>query len=303
MRTSRIGFRGRAERGFTLVELLVALALSGIVATAAMRFLFAQTAFFNGQTEQLLIQQNTRAALHRLSSDIRLAGRGLNHYDLEIPDLIVPNDGSVSVNTFTDSTISVLSIPDPSSPGVILLLDPNISANGDAGSAQVVADSGQDLSAFVVGSRLILFDPNSGNSQVVGLTGSSGLTLSFLNDTLVYNFPATGSSPTQLLLLNEVRYRTNGSGTVSFLERRVDRGNWIRYIEGIRSIRFQYYDENADPFGSPTPFFPDTPAERRAIRWIRITIVGEAVRGDTRGHRSTMTLASDVAPRNMMPAP
>lgn len=290
----------RTEAGFTLVELMIVLVLFGILATAATRFLHRQTRAFDRQTELLSVRQNARAALHRLSADLRLVGRGLNNYDLEIPDLIVPNDGSVSVNVFTDSMISLLSVPDPAQPGAQLSLDPAVANNGSSTSTRIVVLPGSNLSAVAVGSRIILFDPNTGNSQVVSLTRIVADTLDFANDTLVFAFPTTGTSPTQVLTLNEVSYRSNSSSGIPFLERKVDNGAWVRFIEGITSLRFTYYQGNQNPFSSPTPFTPTTAAERRSVRWIRVQLTARSIRIDPRSTPLQVTEVTDVVPRNML---
>lgn len=284
--------------GFTLVELLIVLIVFGLVSAAATRFLLRQSESLARGSEVTNVRQNTRAALHRLSSDIRLVGQGLNFYDLEVPDLIVPNDGSVAVSSYTDSTISLISIPDPSDPAKQLFLDPGVPNNGDAGSASVQLAAGSDLSGLGSGARAILFDPNTGNSQVVTLTGVVGLTLQFARDTLVFSFPPIGATPAKVLKLNEVRFRVNSQGPIPFLERKVNDGPWIRYIEGIDRIRFTYFDS----IGSVLQ--PTTQAQRRAIRRVGISVRGVSLRL-TRGtdKRSRLTLQSDVVPRNMLPAP
>jgi len=284
------------------VELLVVISLLGIVMIAMTRFLFSQTNALNRQTELFAVRQDARSALHRLSSDIRLVGRGLNRYDIKVPDLIVPNDGSVSVNTYTDSTISLLSIPDPSVPGRQLVLDSLTPGNGKANSTRVVVDSSSSTAGVGNGTRVILFDPNTGNSQVVTTTSVVSDTIKFVNDTLTFTFPSTGASPSLILLLNEVRYRVNRTAGIPYLERRVNDGAWVRFIEGVANLQFAYYDSTANPFKrDPTAFKPDTPRKRRAIRWIRITLTGESIRSTPSGKRSRVTLNTDVAPRNMLP--
>ncbi|MFQ5745619.1 MAG: PilW family protein [Gemmatimonadota bacterium] len=290
----------RTEAGFTLVELMIVLSLFGILATAATTFLHRQTRAFDRQTEILSVRQNARAALHRLSADLRLVGRGLNNYDFEVPDLIVPNDGSVTVNTFTDSTISLLSVPDPAQPGAQLSLDPTVANNGNSTSTRIAVLPGSNLSAVGVGSRIILFDPNTGNSQVVSVTQIVADTLTFANDTLVFDFPATGNSPTQVLTLNEVSYRTNSSSGVPFLERKVDNGPWVRFIEGITSLTFTYYQGNQNPFATPTPFTPTTAAQRRSIRWIRVRLTARSIRANPGSNPVQVTETTDVVPRNML---
>lgn len=287
----------RRLHGFTLVELLVAMVIFGVIGTAAMRFLLNQSAFFNRQTEMLAVRQNTRAALNRLSSDIRLVGQGLNNYDIQVPDLIVPNDGTVSVNTFTTTGLSLISIPDPAV-STAVLLDPGVAGNGSVGDTDVTLDGGSDMTGIVTGARLILFDPNSGNSQVVTLTTVSSFQVFFSADPLVFAFPATGGNPSQVLKLNEVRFRVNSGSGIPFMERKVDSGNWVHFVEGISVLQFAYFDSNDQSFT------PSTAAQRRDIRRIEITVTGVPVRKSS-GHETSgqLTLVSSVVPRNMLPTP
>jgi prepilin-type N-terminal cleavage/methylation domain-containing protein len=283
--------------GFTMVELLVAMVIFGVIGTAAMKFLLNQSAFFNHQTEMLAVRQNTRAALNRLSSDIRLVGQGLNNYDIQVPDLIVPNDGTVSVNTYTTTGISLISIPDPAVSAAVVL-DATVAGNGGVGDTDVTLDGASDMTGIVTGARIILFEPNSGNSQVVTLTSVSSFQVFFNADPLVFSFPATGGNPSQVLKLNEVRFRVNSGSGIPFMERKVDSGNWVHFVEGISTLTFAYFDPNGQSFT------PSTAAQRRDIRRIEITITGVPVRKGS-GHEasSSLTLTSSVVSRNMLPAP
>lgn len=269
-----------------------------VIGVAMTRFMIEQSSAMSRGNEVTSARQNVRAALHRISADIRLVGQGLNFYDLQVPDLIVPNDGSVSVGTYTDNSISLISIPDPSDPNNMMALDPGVPNNGQIGSTAVDVDPGSSLAGVAIGERIILFDPNSGNSQVVTLTNINGLTLEFLNDALVFNFPAIGLSPANLLKLNEVRYRVNVSGPIPWVERKVNNGNWTRYVEGVSAIRFDYFNSLGNSFT------PTTQAARRDIRRIDVDITGVALRL-SRGaeRRASLSLTSTVVPRNMLPAP
>lgn len=290
--------RRPGREGFTLVELLAALVVFGILATATTKFLISQTAAVTKGVEVVNARQNVRAALHRLSSDIRVVGQGLNFHDLRVPDLIVPNDGSVPVNTFTSSAISLISLPDPSTAGSRLELDPGTAGNGDAGSEEVTVVAGSDLSGLEAGVRVILFDPNSGASQVVTLSAVAGTTLEFTGDPLVFDFPATGSDPSEVLKLDEVRFRLNQGGAIPFLERKVDDGAWVRYIEGIQDLTLTYFDSDGNEFT------PTTQQQRRDIRRIDVSVTGVVLRLSGAGdERSRVTMSSTVVPRNMLPQP
>ena len=60
-------------RGFTLVELLVALVLLGIVTTAIYRVLVSNQQLYQAQTQKIDLQQNIRAAATILPADLREA--------------------------------------------------------------------------------------------------------------------------------------------------------------------------------------------------------------------------------------
>lgn len=65
------------NRGFTLVELLLAMAISGVVAVAAYSVFISSTWSSRTQEEVAEVQQNVRVAMDRLTKDIRTAGYGL----------------------------------------------------------------------------------------------------------------------------------------------------------------------------------------------------------------------------------
>lgn len=60
-----------ARRGVTLVELLVALTIGGILATLVFRFLEGQSRFVQTQTGRQEVQQNARVALDVIASELR----------------------------------------------------------------------------------------------------------------------------------------------------------------------------------------------------------------------------------------
>jgi type IV pilus assembly protein PilW len=64
----------RKESGFTLVELLVALALTGIVMTVVYKTFASQQKVYVMQENGSVMQQDLRAAMEIMSKDIRMAG-------------------------------------------------------------------------------------------------------------------------------------------------------------------------------------------------------------------------------------
>jgi len=62
------------ENGFTLIEILIAMALAGLVMTGVYRVYFQQVAVNNTQTVVRDMQQNIRAAMYYMEREIRMAG-------------------------------------------------------------------------------------------------------------------------------------------------------------------------------------------------------------------------------------
>lgn len=66
--------KARNNKGFTLVEILVGLAVSALVLTAIYQIYLAQQKSYIVQEEVAKMQQNLRAALLMMVSDLRMAG-------------------------------------------------------------------------------------------------------------------------------------------------------------------------------------------------------------------------------------
>ncbi len=76
-RTAKPPLRGRTEAGFTLIEIMAALAILAIAMTAVFATFTSQQQTFTTQSRVAEMQQNLRIATDALVRDIRLAGYGL----------------------------------------------------------------------------------------------------------------------------------------------------------------------------------------------------------------------------------
>ena len=69
----------KRQQGFTLVELLVAVVITGVVVGGIYSTFYSQQKSYLVQEEVAAMQQNLRAAMHLIERDIRLAGYNPKH--------------------------------------------------------------------------------------------------------------------------------------------------------------------------------------------------------------------------------
>jgi len=75
----RVGFRyASSNEGITLIELMVAMAIAGIVLMAIYSAYRTQSTIYRTQSVELAMQQNLRGAAYLLESEIRMAGYDMN---------------------------------------------------------------------------------------------------------------------------------------------------------------------------------------------------------------------------------
>lgn len=92
-------------RGFTLVELMVAIVVGGILLAAAYEFLVSQNRVYEVQGQSIDMQQNVRAALDFMNRELRNAGYGVAvDFGPDIFALTVNNDtADANIDNGTDS--------------------------------------------------------------------------------------------------------------------------------------------------------------------------------------------------------
>ena len=67
---------GKRDKGLTLIELLIAMVISGILIAAIYRTFIGQQKIYTVQEQVVDMQQNVRGAVHRMMREIRMAGFG-----------------------------------------------------------------------------------------------------------------------------------------------------------------------------------------------------------------------------------
>jgi type IV pilus assembly protein PilW len=94
------------QKGITLIELLVALVIFGLVVAGIYRFLIAQSKAYSIQDQVVEVQQNIRGAMESLLRDLRMAGFDNDsiHSKVNVLTPIVTGENTVTVDYEYDYT-------------------------------------------------------------------------------------------------------------------------------------------------------------------------------------------------------
>jgi len=204
------------RRGFSLIELLIAMALTLILLAYGFQLLVIQHRQYIIQDGIAEAQQNLRAGIDMMAREIRLAGYG------------VPSD-TQKVMTMNKEEIRFLAN--------LNAVNARLTERAFSGQSLLSVDAGQD---FRAGKRVYLCDSVSCEQHTMAQNGTS--------HSLSLKEPLTRGQPfeigSRVNVVNDVRYYLNsGDPTNRKLMREVDQGA-VSVAEQVVSITFEYLDRN-----------------------------------------------------------
>jgi len=274
----------KKEKGLTLLELVVALAISAILVAAIYRTFVRQNRTFTVQEQVVEMQQSARVSISRMMEELRMAGFGNVAMVLPV---------SVSGQNFPN----VIN-PDSPAPGALTI----ISAVGEGIAITGIPSLNQiTLSKIVDGQGQPLFD--LADRRYVSVGGLESYTISAidtdtktitLNGVLKYNHIP---NRTLVFAIRAFTYQVVSEGGVMTLERGENTGAGLQPVaDDIEVLQFEYLDE----VGNPTA----DPAEICRIRVVVTARTDEAdpELKDGDGYRRRQ-IASNVYLRNMAVSP
>ncbi len=224
--------------GLTLIELLIALVLSGIITIAAFKFYINEHNNLLVQQSVSDMQQNIRASIDAITLEVRNAGSNLplGLQSLESSDALTDSlivryalmGGSANVGEFTP--------PDQASP--------------------IHIDKNADLSQFAIGDRVLLW--HSGTKQgewfdITNMTVNLGTGWNEIHHQ-GQNFVSSPQIGDKMIKMNEVSYFIDTSDpTHPMLMRSVNGLTPQIFADNISDLQVQYVLSNATTVSTVTP--------------------------------------------------
>jgi len=266
----------RQNKGITLIELLVALVITGILVAAVYRTFTSQQKTYTVQEQVVDMQQNVRAGINRMMREIRMAGFGT--VSMVLPVTIGGRTFNNEVNLDTPA-VGALTI---------------VSAMGSTTLAGIPATNKITVNSLTDSQGNTLFDTGDkryisiGGVESYTITNIAGNTLT-LSGNLTYNHPVN----TPIFGVRAISYQVGVVDGIPTLLRDENTGAGAQPLaDNIEALQFGYLDANGDPTANPLN-----------IRIVQVTLRARTNDSDpyykSDGGFRKRTIASNVHLKNM----
>lgn len=273
----------RKNRGITLIELLVAMVISAILVGGIYRTFIGQQKTYTVQEQVVDIQQNVRAAINRMTTEVRMAGFG--HVDMLLPAPYASGAG-VTIGGRTYNDIVNPNIPVAGSVTILSGTGSTTLTEAPIGNQIKVASltDGQGNTLFDTGNRKYISIGGVESYSITNITGAGPYTLT-LGGTLTYSHLVG----TPVYGIRAVTYQLNGLTLVR--DENMGAGGQPM-ADNIENLQFGYFDENGNP-----------PAQSADIRVVLLSLRGRASASDpdykTDGGYRKRQITSSIHLKNM----
>ena len=276
--------RPEHARGFSLLELLMAVGLAGIVLTSVVQFFALQTRKMKGHTYRVEAQQAARTSLDAIARDVRLAGACLPITGAYVPLAGTNGTGPDSITVRTGIVRTNLSC-----------IVAGLTAQMAQGTSTATVDS---ANGFTTGMLAYLRHP-SGSGQYMFVTGTGATTIS-LDGIASIAYPI-GSG---IYAIDERTYAVDATSVpaVPQLTLSINRGAPEAFAAGVQDVQIRYVlNRNCPPCD-----VVDAPPAVDTATWRLVNSVNLAATVRTIGtvraeDDVTMVQTSSAKPRNLLP--
>jgi type II secretory pathway pseudopilin PulG len=271
----------RPATGFSLVEMLISMALMVTLTGAVMRLVISGQTMARVQPEAADQQQRTRVALQAFASDVARAGAGLDAGARAGPlqqffaSLAPSFDGGITI-WYVGNRDAQATLASAAGPGVVQL---TLAANG-------VCPPAQPACAFAPDTTVMLFD-GSGCHDVLRVDAVTATAID------VRAPPACTYGPGSSVAEGEVRSYRADPAARQLLRRDEATGIDLPVLDGVDAMDVDYFDDAVS--ANPAPI--DPAFNPRAIRRVRVTLRFAAAQ---RGLVPDLMVAIDVTPPNLL---
>jgi hypothetical protein len=279
--------------GFSLMELVVALGMTGVAMGAATSFFIQQAQTFAHQAYRLETQQALRASLDNITRDLRLAGACL------------PSGGA-----FT----ALAGVNDPDGDSVTIrtgIVGPNGSCLATTLAASPLANAGSttitvaNAAGFTAGMLLYLRNPNgSGETRrIISISGNvltleAGLEQSYLRTDAVCSCSVSDGG---VYPMDERIYALDKSAPEApLLTLEANRGGPLAFAVGVHDLQVQYILDDNCP-SCEVVDLPADDAEWATVNEVTVTATVRAVGSARAGDDTAFVASARAKPRNLLP--
>jgi prepilin-type N-terminal cleavage/methylation domain-containing protein len=275
MKQSDKNIQIKTNRGITLIELLIALAMSSILIAAIYKVFISQQKSYVVQEQVVDMQQNMRASISRMMSEIRMAGFGSVEAVLEGVDGV---NGFHQVITPGENSITVV-----------------------GGFKQIRRNNGNPITVSSISENTITLNYSTEEfdrpaHQYISIGGVESSTVIHRKGrilTLANTLRLNHAKDTPIFKIQAITYAVGKNDGKSILQRNENTGGGGQPIaENIEDLQFEYLDSN----GNPTAFPED-------IRMVKVTVTSRTDISDPQlkggdGYRRRQ-IGSNISIRNM----
>ena len=230
----------KKEKGLTLIELLVAFVISGLLIAGLYRTFIGQQKTYTVQEQVVDMQQNVRAAVNRMMSEIRMAGFGNVSMVLPVTYTTGTFNNVLNLNTPAAGSLTIVSADGGTS---------TLTAEGGIGQNQVV------VSTLTDGQGNALFD--TGNRKYISIGGVESHTITSVDSgtkTITLNSPLRFCHPvgTPAYTVRALSYQVATVNGIPTLLRNENLGDGAQpQGDSIENLQFTYLDADGNVTANP----------------------------------------------------
>jgi prepilin-type N-terminal cleavage/methylation domain-containing protein len=279
--SSRRSSRRSSRSGFSLIELLVTMSITGVVLTSVVQFFALQSHKMREHTYRVETQQALRGVLDAITRDVRLAGACL------------PEKGEMFALEGTDAadgdTVTVRT-------GLVRNdMTCAIGRTTTAYAAGTTTFTVDDTDGFVVGQKALVYNTND-QGELIVVSGVGGTTISLANGTTQATF--AGAS---LYAVDERIYAIDTSVDPPILTLTVNDSDPQPFAAGITQLQVQYILDRNCPTCDIESSNTLSAGDWRLVNEVMVSATAETVGGIVAADDTTLTQVARAKPRNLLP--